>query len=372
MFSTAYLPYIGGAEVAIQEITKRLPAMRFLILTARMSRRLPRQEERGNVTVARLGFGTRFDKWFLPLFAFMEALRHTPVLLWGMMVSQGTVAGYFVKKIHPRIPFIVTLQEGDADAHLRRGRAGLIRFFWKRVCAAADGITAISEHLAQHAKEAGWRGEVAIIPNGVDENYVSRSFERMAAPDLRAELMLPAEARVILSVSRLVPKNGLQEVVGAIPVLLKRGFEPHVVLVGDGPERSALERHAADLDISGYVHFPGAVSHEEALRYYQLADVFVRPSRSEGQGISFLEAMGAGVPVVATPVGGIVDFISDRETGIFVRPGDAEDVARGIADVLESPALCERIVAQARALVIDRYLWVDISKRMEMVFQKFL
>ena len=83
--------------------------------------------------------------------------------------------------------------------------------------------------------------------------------------------------------------------------------------------------------------------------------------------MAFLEAMGAGVPVVATAVGGIRDFLIDGETGVIVRARDPEDIARGIRRVLEDENMSVRIIEQARALVIKKYLWVDIAKKMESV-----
>ena len=368
VFSTAYLPFIGGAEVALAEIMKRSIGLRFLVITSWLSRDVPRYESQGNIDICRIGFGASSDKLLLPIFGavvgFRTIRRERVAALWGMMVSQGTLAGYFLKIFFPRMRFVVTLQEGDSNEHLERGRFGLIGFFWRRVMRKADAVTAISKHLALSAKSAGFTKDVSLIPNGVDEAYVSASFERPPKETLKTDLGIPADAPVVISVSRLVEKNGIDDLLRAFALL---AGSAHLVIVGGGSDRKNLMHLAHELGIDDRAHFLGNVNHDELLRYYRMSDVFCRPSRSEGLGSAFLEAMGAGVPVVATAVGGIRDFLIDGETGVAVRAGDSESIADGIRKILEDDALRNKIIERARALVIEKYLWVDIAKKMESV-----
>ncbi|MEK7085039.1 MAG: hypothetical protein AAB904_00760, partial [Patescibacteria group bacterium] len=97
IFSTAYLPYLGGAEIAIKGITDHVGDFNFMMLTARYTRNLPRREQVGNVMVYRLGFGAPFDKFLLPVLAFIKFFSARkeisgPVMLWAMMVSYGSIA----------------------------------------------------------------------------------------------------------------------------------------------------------------------------------------------------------------------------------------------------------------------------------------
>ena len=369
VFSTAYLPYIGGAEIAIHEIARRAEKLRFLIITSRFSRGLPKYEESGNMIIRRVGFGTKFDKWLLPIAGYIagkKALRRNKnVLLWGVMISQGALAAYFLKKRYPKTPLIITLQEGDSEEYLSKGRLGLINYFWRRILARADGVTAISEYLASRARTRGYRGDISIIPNGVDEKYFGarRTVSRIKAQ----ELGISDTEKIILSVSRLVPKNGVVELLHAFYILHQRNRAMRLLYIGDGSERALLEERARAWNLGRAVLFLGALPHEELISYYAMSDIFARPSRSEGLGSAFLEAMGAGVPVVATPVGGIVDFLKDHETGILVKPGDPESIANGIEELLAGSPLREKIIKNARALVIEKYLWVDIAKKMESI-----
>lgn len=376
VFSTAYLPFQGGAEIAIDEITQRAEPLRFLILTARASRALPRREARGNVVIERIGLGTRFDKWLLPFFAprrVKKVLREgREIVLWGMMISQATLGAYYIKRRHPEIPFIVTLQEGDADSHLQYGRMGLIRFFWRRVLRVADTVTVISTYLGERARTLGYAGEILLVPNGVREEFLTSYLDHEMRATTKTSLGISPQSTVLLSVSRLVKKNGLKDLIRAVMLLREKHPNIQLVVVGEGSERKELEKYIQRLECGEYVHLAGDVSHDTVLRYYQIADVFARPSYSEGLGSVFLEAMGAGLPVVATPVGGIVDIVKDRETGLFADVGNPASIARCIDMILSDQKLRTTLIHNGRTLVQKQYLWATISADMLVLFNKYL
>jgi Glycosyltransferase len=110
------------------------------------------------------------------------------------------------------------------------------------------------------------------------------------------------------------------------------------------------------------------VSPKEIPSYLARADVFVRASRSEGLGSSFLEAMAAGVPVIGTPVGGIPDFLKEGETGLFSRSDDPQNLAEKIAELLANAPLRRRLVQNGKVLVRSRYSWEHIVQEMEKYF----
>ncbi len=362
---------VGGAELAIYHIAKRIPTMRFLVLTARQSRSVPAREVSDNIEIHRLGLGFSWDRWMLPLYI---SIRRIPshAVLWGMMISQGTIGAYILKRRYPALSFVVTLQEGDSENYIEYGRGGLISYWWKRVLGIADEVVVISSYLTDRAKHAGFHGLITLIPNGVDEHFVSEAMEQRDETELRELHGISSEDRIVLSVSRLVEKNGLTDLLRAHALVRQKGIQVKLVLVGDGPERGLLRALARDLECADSIIFAGTVDHDRILDYYRIADIFVRPSLSEGLGSAFLEAMGVGVPVVATSVGGIKDFLRDGETGVVVRPRDVNNIAAGIIQILEDDALKARIQTRARELVVTQYLWIDIAQQMKMVFERAL
>lgn len=154
---------------------------------------------------------------------------------------------------------------------------------------------------------------------------------------------------IVGNVARLVPQKGLDTLIAAAPAVLERHPQVRFVLVGDGPLRPELERQASGLP----VEFLGAQNDVPA----QLSrfDVFAFPSRFEGLCLAVIEAQAAGVPVVATPVGGIVENVVDGETGRLVPVDDPRRLAAAICAALDDADASQRMAQEARARVQDRY-----------------
>jgi glycosyltransferase involved in cell wall biosynthesis len=145
---------------------------------------------------------------------------------------------------------------------------------------------------------------------------------------------VPPDARVLLSTSRLVPQKGIDEAVRALPEL---PADAVLVVLGEGPERAPLERLARELGVSDRVFLPGRVPDVGA--WLRRATVYVHPARWEGFGLGVLEAMHAGLPVVATNVSSLPELVVDGETGLLVPKDDAAALARAVAAALERPDL---------------------------------
>ncbi|PIP86882.1 hypothetical protein COW81_03405 [Candidatus Campbellbacteria bacterium CG22_combo_CG10-13_8_21_14_all_36_13] len=370
IFSTNYFPYIGGAEVAIKEITDRIGADKaeFDMVVPRYSIRNKAFERIGNVNVYRVGFGSFFDKWMIPFTGFgkartLQSSRHYDAI-WCMMASQASIAAARFKKANPEIRLVLTLQEGDEESHLKRYVFGneflyklLIRPLYMKVFNSADHITAISNYLILRGQRNTNNAPTTLIPNGVD----SARFNKGKDHELRGKLGIVEDDKVVITTSRLVEKNGVGDLVDAMRHLPEN---TKLVIVGDGSERGALELRVKSLELGERIIFVGGVGQEEIPNYLSIADVFCRPSLSEGQGISFLEAMAAGVPVVATPVGGIPDFLKDGATGLFCNKKDPKDIARAIGEILDDDTLSALIQKNARTLVLEKYDWGPLSQKM--------
>jgi len=158
---------------------------------------------------------------------------------------------------------------------------------------------------------------------------------------------------VIAAVAVQRPGKGLDRLIAALPAIRQRHPDAILLLVGDGPERPALETMAANLGLSRYVRFAG-VRHDVP-RLLTAAAVFVLPSLTEALPTALAEAMAAGVPVIGSAVGGIPEMIQDGVTGILVPPGDVDALAAAVADVLDQPARVGELVRAARRLVETRF-----------------
>lgn len=374
VFTTAYVPFIGGAEIAVQEIAKRLNnEFRFFIFTARMRKDLPRQEERDGVFIRRVGFGISADKFFLPLLglwvAFSLRRKEKPVLYWTVMMSYASGVAYLLNMLTlRRTPIVQTLQEGDPLEYLQHGRWGLVGFSWRAALRRASYVTAISSFLLDTARSFGYQGKGDVIPNGVDTEVFSRSHDAETRRTFRSAHGFFPDDRIIITVSRLVEKNAVDMIIRALVPLRKRAPSVKLWVLGSGDKKEMLKALSRELGVNEGIRWEGDVRYEDVPSYLYASDVFVRPSRSEGLGNAFLEAMAAELPVVGTMVGGIADFLEDGKTGLAVRVDDPEDIAKSIGKILFDPVLAATIAAGGKRMVGERYQWEGIAKRFQKLF----
>jgi len=375
-FSTNYLPHIGGAELAIKEITDRLEAVEFTLITARLNRSRQLREEIGNVTVYRIGIGHRIDVFLLAVFGWIKALwLHTQTgfdLAWGMMASQGSIAGAVFARL-TGCPFVLTVQEGDEEEHLKRYVGGndflyklLIRPLHYLPFRTADHTTTISNYLKKRAKQVVSDTPVTIIPNGVDLKAFDREFDSKTIQSLRSQYA-GADDVLVVTTSRLAKKNAVGDLIQSLTQLPDRY---RLLVLGEGDLEAKLRKQVKEQGLTDRVFMPGSVDFEAVPKYLQTADVFCRPSLSEGMGSSFIEAMAAEVPVVATPVGGIVDFLEHEKTGLFAEVENPESVATQIRRLRENTDLRSTIIKNAYTMVTERYNWDSIAKKYRETFSK--
>jgi len=176
----------------------------------------------------------------------------------------------------------------------------------------------------------------------------------------------------VVTVSRLVKKNGIDSLLRAMALLIRRHKGLQCRILGDGPERSKLERLAAELGLGSAVSFCGNIPHRDVPKHLWESAVFVRPSRTEGMGNAFIEALAAELPVVATPVGGVPDIIQDGETGLLTAVDRPQELADRIERLLVDSHLAARLARQGLALVRERYDIDLVARRYAGLFGELL
>jgi glycosyltransferase involved in cell wall biosynthesis len=366
LFSSTYLPLIGGSELAIKNITDRLSDFDFDLITTRFNKKFPKEERIGNVRVHRVGLGYKFDKFLFPVLGFFKALKLIlpKTLLHAYQASYAGGAVWlikFFKKNH----FILTLQEGkELDS-----QNFFIKFSRNLIIRKADRATAISRYLKNYIFKISEELRTELIPNGVDVEKFFLPYSYGEMTDLENRLGIMPDDKVIISSSRFVHKNGLDLLIRALPGLFGRN-KYKLLLAGSGPLEKSLKSLVASLHLENSVIFAGEVGYEELPLYLKISDVFVRPSRSEGLGSAFLEAMAAGVPVIGPRVGGIPDFLEDRKTGLICKL-EPEDIASKINIVLENEGLRQEMVRNGIELVKANYDWEKIAGKFREFYKSF-
>lgn len=252
-------------------------------------------------------------------------------------------------------PYLVTLHGTDV-ALARAVPGGTLLMRWALGRAAA--VTAVSSSLASTA--AGLTGRAA----------AEIEVEPMPlAPT--APATTPSRREGAVFVGRLTAQKRVADLLEAVSLLARRGDAPHLTVVGDGPERAALERRAAAADLAGRVSFEGMVPPDAVSALLAGKRVCVLPSVDEGLGLVVAEALVAGVPVVATRSGGIPDLLTDPEAGALVPPGDPG----ALADAIRRVAGDDRFLAGAARAgqALQRRLSPDaVAQRFERIYAAVL
>lgn len=189
--------------------------------------------------------------------------------------------------------------------------------------------------------------------------------------ELRRQLGLDKQTRVLLSVGRLSQEKGHINLVRAFPKIraLAGSVPLRLVLVGEGPERNRIEHLSRSLGLTDSVTLVG--QQDDVNPYYAIADVFALPSHSEGSPNALLEAISAGVPVVATAVGGIPEIVSNGREALLVRNNDEDGLASAIVRLLNDRSLRDRLVPVARD-ILTKKTPAAYFQAMTSVFEKAL
>lgn len=373
IFSTAYYPFVGGAEIAIKELADRMPEADFEMITAKMKRGLPKEEKLGNVLVRRIGLGFVFlDKLLLPFWGAWTVVRlrrkNHYDFFWCVMISFATLSAYLANifSFGIKTPTVLTLQEGDSEEHLKKRWFGLINAFWFLVLKRTEKATAISSYLEKRARRFGYKGEIRLIPNGVDFSVFKNDFGAEKLREKKARLGFLESDKIVFTASRLTAKNGMRYLVSAMAQL---PAEFKLVVAGIGEEMEELEALGRELSLGERVKFIGFVSHVDLPEWLALSFVFVRPSLSEGFGNAFIEAMAMKVPIIGTDAGGIPDFLIDGETGLVCQKRDAESIAKAVLSLWKNEELRRRVAERAFQVAEERYDWNNLSLHMKDVFE---
>jgi len=245
---------------------------------------------------------------------------------------------------------LATLETLAADQALLRDD------YERRIAGMVKAIAAVDRG-AEAALRARGFPRVAHVPNGVDA-------DEFAGP--RAE----PDPAVFLFAGRHEPQKGLDILLVAAALLRDEGAAFRIVLLGDGSLTHDLKRQAHNLGLDHVVTFAGRLpDRADVVRAYLAASAFVLPSRFEGFPVTVLEAWAAGLPVVASAVGGVVDVCTEGNA-VLVPPRNPQALAKAMAGVLADPGLRRRLGDAGRSLVRERYTWDAVASRYSRLYEE--
>lgn len=248
-----------------------------------------------------------------------------------------------------------------------------LRIFEEKMLERSNKIIAVSDftrrELLQYYKVK--EGKIRVIHNGVDVNKFQPASDKRKAKE---ELGLNPEDIAILSVGRLYARKGLFNLIESMPAVVKRFRNAKFVISGKGQsnEMKKLVAHAEKLGVRNSIIFTGYFPDKKLPKLYQAADVFAFSTFYENLPFAVLEALSTGLPVVTTHVGGIPEMIDNGENGFLVQPFNAKQLSDRILYLLEHPAEANEMGFLARKIILERFDWRLIVKKVLRVYEEAL
>ncbi|HMD22087.1 MAG TPA: N-acetyl-alpha-D-glucosaminyl L-malate synthase BshA [Alloacidobacterium sp.] len=263
------------------------------------------------------------------------------------------------------LPFVTTLHGTDITlVGLDRSYLPITRFAIEQ----SDGVTSISHYLRERTvKEFKIKREIEVITN-----FVNCDFYMPLAPEVREEKRkryAAPDEKILIHLSNFRPVKRVQDAVEVFARVVEK-IPAHLMLVGDGPDRSAAEWIAHKKGIQDRVHFLG--KQESVNELLPLADLMLMPSELESFGLAALEAMACRVPTIATNVGGVPELIEDGVDGRLFPVGDVEAMAEAAAELLLNPEKLESMATAARKTAQQRFCASKIIPVYEKYYERVL
>ena len=350
-----YPPEIGGLESHVAGLAEGLAARghEVRVVTSLSRPELPARETRKGVRIIRTRLRSRTPAGWAS-----HAIGSVPATVrearWADILHAQTFASAVPVGIAASLTHKVWVASFHTSHFLALADRPALKPVLRTLVRWPDHTLAASSESAQVGERLAPGTRVEALVNGVDTDVFRATAPTFPGSDGERWVVVPR---------RLVPKNGVEFLVRAAPEILRRIPQTRFLIVGDGPERPALELLAGELGVAAALSFLGARPHDEMPGLLSSAEIAILPSLMEATSVAALEAMACERPVVATRVGGLPEIVDD-EVGALVAPGDPEALARGVVGLLEGRDLAgmgqrarERVVSRwSNARLVDRHI----------------
>ena len=349
-----YYPVVGGIETWTRNIAEGVSKNAEVFVVTGKVKNQPEKEQIGKLQIIRTSLFTLKNLSHSPLiyillllpFIFFRSLILIKKEKIDVLHCQGflsSLLGFLLSKI-AGTPYLITVQRME-----KRGN-WLKEMVYKKAFVCIGASRAIEEYF----KEIGCKN-IEIIPNGIDlEKY-------------RDLVHKPHTDFVVMTVARLEKVKGVKYLIEAFNYFLQSNCHQYddgsstAIIIGDGSERKNLEGMVEKLGLKEKIKFLGEIPNEKIPEYLAMADCFVLPSLKEGFGIVILEAQAAGIPVVGTKVGGILDLIEDGKTGLLVAPANPRAIVEAINKIYSG--------LRFNQINLEKYNWQSIAARVFKIYE---
>ncbi len=261
----------------------------------------------------------------------------------------GIPCGAIAYKFRKECPYVVSLRGSDVPGFNERFSLQYVflKPVIKRIWRNASAVVANSEGLKNLALKTDKKADIDVIYNGINvEDFPQKDYQNNGS-------------LVILTVARLIKRKGIDDLIRAIPEIVKEDRNVKVRIIGEGDMEGELKELANELGVSDFVEFLGYVPHEEISQYYLSSDVFVLPSKNEGMSNTVLEAMASGLPIITTDTGGTKELIDDN--GVVVPTKEFKEISKAIMRYIENPDFIKEHGSRSR-VIAESMDWSNVAE----------
>ena len=293
----------------------------------------------------------------------LSVIKHNSDLIHAYWVVPGGVIGLSVGRLTRR-PVVATAAGSDLTTAPKYRLPYLLTTLTLK---HLDRVLPVSTAMKKIAMKLGVPRERATVihgPVGIDTADLKDTAEQQPFTE--------KYGRTLVYVGNLTPPKRAETIIRAMRKVTEMYEDCQLVLIGEGNLRPSLEALADELGVRKHVHFCGAPPHEEVLKMLPCADVFVHCSEYEGLGMAIMEAMGAGLPVVASRVGGVSDLVREGETGFMIPPDDVETYGEKMLLLLNNDQLRHELGSKARHFAEKHLNKQAILAQLETVYGEIL
>jgi len=376
--TNVFLPSVGGIQIVTYEQSKRLLQKNYDLMVVTNRIQAPKKYVIEGINVEcyeSLNMGFRLGiPYVIPtvtsLKTFTKAIKNCKIVhAHGHPYLTSLLAGKLAKFYGK--PFVLTQHNTFIDYNNFFDQVELINDLTvgKETLKEADKIIAVSNATKNYVVSLGAKASnVEVLHNGVD----LKRFRPMpkVKEEMRRKLGIPQDAIVVLTVRRLVYKNGVDTLIDSANIAVKKNPKIVFLVVGKGPDMGSVQMQIEQLGIEQNLRLTGFVPDQDLHLYYNTADLFALPSKSgEGLPLVALEAMSCGLPVIATNVGGISEIMED-DYGRLVPPNNPEALAKAILEFAETDF--SLLKNELRAIVEEKYGWDKNVERLMEIYQELI
>ncbi|KKR22162.1 MAG: Glycosyl transferase group 1 [Candidatus Moranbacteria bacterium GW2011_GWA2_39_41] len=368
-FNYEYPPLGGGAANATAYILaefSKIPDLEVDLVTSSIDEKYHLDEISGKIRVHRLPIGKNstnlhFQSQKDLLVYSWKAYQFSKELIatnkYDLTHSFFSIPCGFLSMLLKRkydLPYIVSLRGSDVPGYSERFDLAyyvftpIIKYVWKK----SDAVISNSVGLKELALKAKANQEVGIIFNGIDIDNFKPDPSKKSTDKF---IITPGASRV-------TKRKGLDFLIKAVAQLLPKYPNIFLKVLGDGDEKENLMTMVSEMKLENSVQFVGRVPRDETAPYYQEASLFVLPSFNEGMSNAMLEALAAGLPIVATKTGGTDELVTEGQNGLVIEMGNVEDLAEKIEAIISNPELCAKM-GQASRKVAETMSWGQVAQQ---------